>query len=231
MKERPILFSTEMVKAILDDRKTQTRRVIKPQPEKGRSYFGWIMPERNHIAFGYENRIFSWHKFPYGQPGDVLWVRETFRKSDFPDYEGKYEFKANCNNPDANYNNGIWKPSIHMPKAAARIWLEITDVKVERVQDISYNDAIAEGIESWPSPIHKGRTSYQDYLDPGKPGIDCPCVTPYFSYFSLWSKINGTESWDANPWVWVITFKVLSKTGRPQSMPTNAAKPMPTNAQ
>jgi len=94
-----------------------------------------------------------------------------------------------------------------MPKDNARIWLEVTGVRCERLKDITEVDAIAEGIESWDSPVHEGKKSYQDYLEPGKQGIDCPFISPITSFMTLWQNINGKDSWSENPWVWVYEFK------------------------
>lgn len=174
-KERPIIFSTPMVQAILQGRKTQTRRVVK-RPEV------------------------SMQKCPYGQPGDVLWVRESF----YPATNTPFIYKA-----DGWVGDNTWKPSIHMPKDAARIWLKLTDVKVERLQDIAEADAIAEGIEIIDQEGQKVYRRYDGYYT----------VTPsaYVSYWSLWASINGEESWLANPWVWVLSFEVLSTTGRKEA--------------
>lgn len=185
MKERPILFSTEMVKAILEGRKTQTRRVVKKQPhgagEWVRQLASWLFPNVNpYIKL----------KCPYGQPGDRLWVRETFlvERSQHKDF---YEYKADYSNTFAG--DVCWKPSIFMPREACRILLEVTDVRVERLQDISEEDAIAEGI------------SLPNYAEQAIKDIFFP--EPSAIYSELWESINGKGSWDKNPWVWVIEFK------------------------
>ena len=139
MKFIPILFSTEMVQAILEGRKRMTRRVLKV---KGCKPF---IPDNSwDIA-----TISKWNKdyHPYGKVGDILWVRESFHLSEFPIADGKYSYKASMDNPNAIYNKGIWKPSIHMPKEACRLFLQIKDIRVERLQDISEEDAKAEGIK------------------------------------------------------------------------------------
>jgi hypothetical protein len=183
-KEHPILFSTPMVQAILEGRKTQTRRILKPKPianeiVESNQWKRYTHVSRKEIIANpgfYE--IKSVHKCPYGETGDLLWVRETF--TEWP--KGEFQFRASTRSGD---ELGKWKPSIHMPKVAARIWLEITEVKVERLQDISYADAKAEGVE-----------------------------LPH-NFYELWVKINGYESWMTNPWVWVVKFKVLTTTGKP----------------
>jgi hypothetical protein len=186
MKERPILFSTEMVQAILAGRKTQTRRVVKPHPKKELNFFGWKLPEYIQVAFGRGTKIESLHKFPFGEVGDVLWVRETYLNFNSTDKTPNYIYKADHPNFHVNFASGEkWKPSIYMPKAAARIWLEITNVRVERLQEISEEDAIKEG------------------------SIYLLNVREWFS--DLWQSINGEKSWNENPWVWVIEFERIEK--------------------
>ena len=143
MKERPILFSTEMVKAILQGRKTQTRRIVKPQPIGKVTYFkGEIWTDEPDVI---TSRTI---KCPYGQPNDRLWVRETWARESFPNGTTARSVETLYL---ANGDKAVrWKPSIHMPKAAARIWLEVVSVRVERLNDISEKDAIAEGIELLP---------------------------------------------------------------------------------
>ena len=191
-KERPILFSTPIVEAILDGRKTQTRRT------RGATF-------QNFEEFA---RI----KCPYGKPGDRLWVRETWQITNFlhpSDENYGYIYKASENGKDwqENTEEWKWKPSIHMPKAAARIWLEITETRLERLQDISEEDAIAEGIE----PVADG---YKNYMPKLFSASQFCWPTAYHSFQSLWESINGSESWDLNPWLWVIKFKVLSTNGK-----------------
>jgi len=170
MKERPIILNTEMVKAVLEGRKTQTRRIIKPQPK-------WI--GNPNIPF---KTIDADPKgiinCPYGQVGDRLYVRETWCK---PDDEVFYRAQHDMQPEEHALWDGRWKPSIHMLKKYARIWLEITDIRVERVQDISEEDAQKEGIEF--SKDFKARVGF----------------------IHLWEKLY--KNWNVNPWVWVIEFK------------------------
>lgn len=140
-------------------------------------------------------------KCTYGQPGDVLWVRET---SLYDDDAGIYKYAADFSKSDVEYLKGSWKPSIHMPKEAARIWLEVVSVKVERLHDISEQDAIAEGIE----PVAEG---WKNYYKASKFGTNFCWPTPYHSFQSLWETINGLESWELNPWVWVVEFKRIER--------------------
>lgn len=207
MKEKPIIFSTEMVKAILQGRKTMTRRIVKPQPTI-------IIDARKspNVAFAlsaeFEINGSRTIICPYGQIGDRLWVRETFAAvmppmgpgDDLPDW-CNYRYKADPILWDEPVD-WKWKPSIHMPRLASRITLEITDIKVERLQDITEKDAIKEGIKI----IHMAEKTvpvYANYLLEGKLGT----TNPIHSFDTLWRKINGNESWNTNPWVWVVSFK------------------------
>ena len=198
MKERPILFSAPMVRALLKSRKTQTRRVVKPQPASG------VRPSpfsKSGLEDGHGREL----RCPYGRPGDRLWVRETWARpitldpgptiyrADYPACVPSYYENV----PPAD--EVVWKPSIHMPRSACRITLEITGVRVERLQDISEVDAKAEGCE----PI-----DLCDHIRQSCSDIGCPGPTNYRGgYQSLWESINGPGSWDTNPWVWVIEFK------------------------
>ena len=201
---KPILFNTEMVRAILEGRKTQTRRVVKNTFD--------------HVFEKFTNGVWPFYRnnqshlvrreCPYGKVGDVLWVRETWVKNLNPNSDdfGKYEFKS-----DYNWTHAIdlirWKPSIHMPFEAARIFLEITNVRVERLYDISALDAINEGIEYLGTGYYG--PEWKCYFDAKH---DTPSyVIPFNSFMSLWVSINGENSWNANPWVWVVEFKRIEK--------------------
>lgn len=228
VKERPILFSGPMVRAILEGRKTQTRRVIKPKHEffvddgqdgTNRVYHPCYVtgePEPEEILC------------PYGSIGERLWVRETFRQT--IDNKSLYvvQYQADQAIRCALYDNsgegdpvgtgahkdplqGVgkpgppYKPSIHMPRWASRIMLEITGVRVERLNDISEADALAEGIErrnvSWNPEAQEYK--YYGWLEK----LDQWSCSPVYSYESLWESINGVGSWAVNPWVWVVEFK------------------------
>jgi len=198
MNEKPILFSTEMVRAILEGRKTQTRRIIK----SGDIY---VNDYNNHWPFVITEEGWEEKPCPYGEVGNLLWVRETWQK-----IEGnRIIYKANT-----LIWGGNWKPSIFMPKAAARIWLEITNVRVERLNDISHKDAVAEiSTPGWPlnemvDHISKLKDEYKHHA--------LPTATLYqLGFIRAWANINGLSSWFDNPWVWVIEFKLISKTGKP----------------
>lgn len=203
MTERPILFSTPMVQAILDGRKTMTRRVVKG------TALDWLTngftPE---FICDEGNRAIQKYSL-----GDILWVRETFAPYVISDFDGSgndkctWIYKADgAESQDILdcMEDATWKPSIHMPKSACRIFLEVVSVKVERLQDITEEDAIAEGIESeWDG----NATWYKDYVNKN----NMLKQAPINSFQSLWNKINGENSWSANPWVWVVEFKRIEK--------------------
>ncbi len=218
MKETPILFSTPMVQAILEGRKIQTRRVIKfPKDYTGENV--WANPPfglkytSNLFGDTEESKTVQRISCPYGQPGDVLWVRETavyvMLEHAHDLLEGATErtqwvYKASIH-PDwmeyAKEKYGYkWTPNIHVPKYASRIWLRITDIRVERLQEISEEDAKAEGVSNADTFIGIG--------------VDESMVNRY-AFRQLWHFINGYESWEANPWVWVVSFEVISKNGKP----------------
>ena len=214
-KERPILFSAPMVRALLSGEKTQTRRVVKLKNGQ------YIPPSKSADGPGWAQMLRS---CPYGQPGDRLWVRETFQYRG-ASYDGHgidesewfrcYGAGGAADNWDPDYPHGWWPtphmnvkkldaadeqegegvtgwvtkriPGIHMPRWASRITLEVTSVRVERLQDISEADAAAEGVHTDP---------------------DCPA---YDAYQALWEQINGKGSWDANPWVWVVEHKRIAQ--------------------
>ena len=214
MKERPILFSAPMVRAILDDTKTQTRRVVKPQPE--RSGDGVLMWGASHrgMRFGVEGMDVPpgvLVRCPYGQAGDQLWVREAFMHEP-ADYCWEASVSVPCRPAVTNYRADFpnsqpgegWKPSIHMPRALSRITLEITGVRIQRLQDISETDARAEGVRQMrdDSGCWVGREG------PGR--FVTPWPTAGEAFCDLWRSINGPDSWTANPWVWAIEFRKIS---------------------
>ncbi|WP_426729016.1 hypothetical protein [Enterobacter cloacae complex sp. 358K9] len=205
MKERGMIFNGEMVRAILDGRKTQTRRVMKVQPSDGfhpthngydldlNAHWytpgvvdknGYLQPAKKYV-FGVadENEGYA---CPFGAVGDRIWVRETF--SPVPDHEEPAGCSAILYAADGNGPYGKWVPSIHMPRWASRITLEITGVRVERLNSISDSDASKEGC--CIADMESG-----------------DCLSDVFA--RLWTSIYGDESWKVNPWVWVIEFKVV----------------------
>lgn len=224
MKEIPILFSTPMVEAIISDRKTETRRTrgldeINENPDDWKQYIGdYFTDKKGKINQKFFNGKYSTHAIcPYGKPGDLLWVRETFKTKYIKGCLVEFKLNYPKNHPWLYFANekdvkgyGKWKPSINMPKSAARIWLRVTEIKVERLQDITEESAIAEGVMKRKKAVYKNQ-EYWNYLNKNwQQG-----VTPFFSFKTLWQSINGEDSWNANPWVWVVKFEVVSKIGKP----------------
>lgn len=206
IKERPILFSSEMVRAILDGRKTQTRRIVKQRGgwpvvavHEHREPFTDSPPGDVFYSLDCDNksgRIFVEQnvRCPHGAPGDQLWVRESLVKGS----AGLVSWKA-CpwSGPrrDGEFVDWPWSrdtlTSIHMPRWASRLTLEVESVRVERVQDISEADAKAEGVRPENAAINGMDGAYQN------------------AFVDAWVAINGEEGWQSNPWVWAITFRVL----------------------
>jgi len=226
IKERPILFSAPMVRAILEGRKTVTRRVCKPQPSANA-----------HTTCASGNPMGAWwetgkdiNRCPYGKPGDRLWVRETWsdvnlqgapgiayradgdvrdlmEDASFLDEDGAFNYDDPRSKP---YNfacwsedllggkEGRWRPSIHIPRWASRILLEITAVSVERLQDISEDQAKAEGVRLYTDHAELGEWWHVE-------GIETYSADPRKSFELLWSSVGG--DWNANPWVWCVNFK------------------------
>lgn len=218
MKTIPILFSTPMVQAILEGRKTQTRRVIKKQPDLSKH----THITRAVILDGTNTEVFNYCsggsinvesvKCPYGQPGDILWVRETWQHDIKADLDtvppswipnGSYVYIADGTiiSKKELGELGVWRPSIFMPKEACRLFLKVKSVRVERLQDISEDDAIAEGVEQIAD---YGSTGYKLYTEPEAAYSD---IDALYSFESLWQSINGEQSWNDNPWVWVVEFE------------------------
>lgn len=214
MKERPILFNAPMVRSVLSGVKRLTRRVMQPQP---RILSGDLFCWRDDALLAEE----LVKRCPYGQPGGRLWVRESFQplmaddvaegewlscnyrtgrgyKVSYPATDGVVEY-YDITTDDAFCDRVT--PSIHMPRWASRITLEITGVRVERLQDISIEDAKAEG--AW-GPDDSIVSKVAEYFH-----IDILAANPRLAYRMLWEQINGAGSWDANPWVWVIAFMVM----------------------
>lgn len=226
---RPILYSTPMVQSVLSGTKTQTRRIIKSRHESGMFGVETAKFEPDFAGY-YHNRIVQEIDederstgrtifCPYGDIGTVLWVRETFcpimpammSGDEIPDWH-YYIYKA-TNELPLEYK---WRPSIFMPKEACRIFLKVTDVRIERLQDISKIDCIAEGI----TQVDNSPMLYNNYLFNNKlaawDGYGSITKTygfsnPKDSYRSLWEKINGADSWANNNFVWVVSFERCNK--------------------
>lgn len=171
---RPILFSTAMVQAILEGRKTQTRRVVKGEHLRGVTCDATMYSQMAT-------------RCPYGQPGDILWVRETFMPITTYSVDGAVKGFAHKADRKEWDDCAKWKPSIFMPFAAARIFLRIKSVRVERLQDITEEDAVAEGV-------------FNTFINTAK-----------HQFYKIRQSINGPESWDANPWVWVVEFERITR--------------------
>ena len=226
MSVKPILFNTEMVRAILDGRKSCTRRIAKPQPDWNHTYpLGFVndSTERKDVgSFGFgTNELggsIQYAKPPY-QPGDILYVRETWKCWRAHRYEATADiiFKTGGDGVRLQFANGSidsvnrfdydtfvnkwlsyhgeWKPAIHMPKEAARIWLKVTDVRVERLQEISGKDLIKEGIDLFQS--NNVRVAFDEFKNIWNSTIKKSDLDRY--------------GWDANPWVWVVEFERCEK--------------------
>lgn len=186
MKERPILFSAPMVRAILGGRKMQTRRVINLRGEQLCSRDRWLVTTPNHSI-----------RCPYGQPCDLLWVRETWRGGDDTLDSVFYKASGDLCTEHGGICQHEWRPSIFMPRKFARITLEIVDVCVQLLQEISEEDAIAEGVS-----IDREDSEWRGT----KKSADC-----HRGRFALlWDTINRKRfPWESNPWVWAITFRVV----------------------
>lgn len=201
MRERPILFSGPMVRALLDGTKTQTRRVVKVSLKTPG------LSACLHPPVGEPRPNTAVELCPHGRPGDRLWVRETFCRIDGQtrpwietDYRATY--KTGDRLGDLMGIRKKWTPSIFMPRHASRILLEITKVRVERLNDCSRADARAEGCDHDDPCDHKLRTCAE---------IGCAGADYRIGFRNLWESINGVGSWDANPWVWVIEFQRVVK--------------------
>ncbi len=204
MKERGMIFNAEMVRALLDGRKTQTRRPIKWKKtrftEIGEREDGSNWPWSEDA----EHACDFWHPCPFGAVGDRIWVRETWARYNID--QNSYDIAYRATTPADWPEEGRWRPSIHMPRWASRITLEITNVGVQRLQSISPNDAAREGLVKLPATGRYCINQGDQYF--GGASHDAREV---FSW--LWESIYGADSWKANPWVWVIEFKVVNCGG------------------
>lgn len=240
MRERPILFSGPMVRAILDGRKTQTRRVVKlPGYTIDERDDGTPWPWRMSWAHGDPDGS-EWGACPYGQPGDRLWVRETWAlflpsvydpyNNDWSDVTGWDHAPIPKKHPRARWvmtyaatdadkwetdreaRGFCWRPSIHMPRWASRLTLDVVRVRVERLQDISEADVAAEGVTGesvralWEGSTRAVR---EQAWRGGTPPLHA--FAPTALWHLAWSLINGEASWNANPWVWVVEFARLRR--------------------
>ena len=200
MAIKPILFNTEMVRAILDGRKSCTRRLVKPQPDGKHTFpLGFVTDstEKKEVGcFGFGMNEYGGsiqYAKPQYQPGDILYVRETWKKAP----NGYYYYEDWQRNDIADVTK--WKPSIHMPKEAARIWLKVTNVRVERLQDITVEDALAEGMDKY--------IRLNGELDENS------IITSFIGIWNSTIKKSDLDryGWDANPYVWIIEFERCEK--------------------
>jgi len=234
MRERPILFSGPLVRAILDRRKTQTRRLITPQPEHVREHMdgrirvpdGWRWRETYGADDGGRFAENVAEHCPFGRRRDLLWVRETWRTGVALDHMSPAAIADQCINAgyvkpwaplkyeadgatinDDNFHRGDFgggwgktRVAIHLPRWASRLLLEVTEVRVQRLQDITEEDARAEGVDADTSACDHARRTCAEVACTG-PGYRA-------AFADLWNEINGERaSWASNPWVWVITFR------------------------
>ncbi|WMY75394.1 hypothetical protein RHD99_05390 [Buttiauxella selenatireducens] len=235
MKERGMIFNGEMVRAILDGRKTQTRRVMKVQPKQSETRPGdfWFSSNKLksmvHVSdlIPGNSPITDYHLFlqehccPFGSVGDRIWVRETFRVMGCATDVARLMYKASERNSFTESTRTVpvatctkqplhkWTPSIHMPRWASRILLEITAVRVERLNAVTEDDARAEGVSTAMWFAGKGvpedeweNLAYTDQIKASHTN----------KFATLWESIYGEKSWQANPWVWVIEFRRVEAT-------------------
>lgn len=193
MADRPIIFSAPMVRALLAGTKTQTRRRLKPQPESPRVGGAGLMRGRWVWRDGYDGFPLGPIYMPF-EPGDRLWVREAFTCEG--QSEGEALFRATVDDDTGYYTEEIaeirWRSPIHMPRWASRLTLIVTDVRVQRLQDISEEDAVAEGCNSFPVPE----------------GNEVRRMSARDAFGALWNSLHGPDAWGANPWVCAISFTV-----------------------
>lgn len=218
MKERPILFSDQRVRALLIGQQTQTRRIMKsqafaPGQDNHEGCYGFDVIS-NHLRGHHVMEMSDLsYQCPFGQPGDKLWVRETWRGPEVPEEQlaeyakSPLEFRnahychyradssAMVNAQDENANHAGWQTGIHMPRWASRIDLLITSVRVEKIQDISDDDVMAEGVQTDSHFLNNFFT------------MNSESIAPKAAYKKAWEKQYGSTSWEVNPWVWVIGFE------------------------
>lgn len=213
MAIKPILFNTEMVRAIMDGRKSCTRRLLKgPFTVHPNGYI--TKPRGNENLCPYEP--------PY-QPGDILYVRETvWQKIGYyldvdgetkPSWYNEFRYVASDEKPETGWNySWVKRPSIHMPKEAARIWLKVTDVRVERLQEITEEQACVEGTDPWDEACYENNGWHPTFSDPDSGG-DPNMIDGFHKLWNSTIKKSDLDryGWDANPWVWVIEFERCKK--------------------
>lgn len=207
---RPILFSGAMVRGILEGRKGQTRRVIKPQPPAKARDAGVIWSLRDEANgqwcwldsadFDEASFLGDWFRCPYGVEGDHLWVRETWKEATefMSEATGPKDVRFAASVSEAEWATTKWRSSIHMPRWASRITLKVTRVRIKRLHEITEEQSVAEGVEH----DEHGWKLYNKHL-----GKAICAATARQSYISLWDQINGKGAWNENPWVWAVAFE------------------------
>lgn len=215
-KERPILFSAPMVRALLAGTKTQTRRIVKGAPRLITPFIGADDKPTHEFGLHFTHeRVINKHvRCPYGAPGDRLWVRETWRFNWASGEGSEVEYRADAakhiwpvNAKESKFLDGgaKWKPSIFLQRQFSRLALEVTGIRVERLQEITEIDAKAEGVQG--VALRDGGKGWRNYvIERESSGINSTFRTARDSYESLWESINGADSWAGNPWVWVVSF-------------------------
>lgn len=235
MKERPIIMAAESVRAILAGRKRQMRRAVKPQPRhmNGIVPMWGVSPPPDPVEFGekwcwreagpdYPDDSSDDRRCPYGVPGDRLWVKETYivghadghggwsvlRPSGASDQDGRVFYRASFREPPPHSAGALpWRTSLFMPRWASRLTLEVTGVRVERLQDISEEDAKAEGVERDTEPCDHRRFTCDE--------VNCAGSTYRSTFWDRWDAINAKRApWSSNPWVWVVEFRLLEREER-----------------
>lgn len=214
-----ILFQTDMVQGVINHYKTLTRRLngldfINENPNDWRfmNYTSTDGPKKEFLfqhLYYLDDEYSVLVKCPYGKPGDILWVRETWQELvlSYPNPQ-KYVYAANVCSPTVDKPSTGWRPSIHMPFEACRLFLRIKSIRVERLQDISEEDAIAEGVKRYKDKLFPTAFNgmFKNYIDSSD-----ACQYAHASFNTLWQSINGIESLEANPWVFVIEFEKVTK--------------------
>lgn len=211
---KPLLVSTPLIPKIKEDIKTVTRRTVGLQEinkNPDRWFFNMVYnTSKTHLSadFLLDKCSSKLIKCPYGTIGTILWVRESFQEIGYTsDTDTEFFYKSDfLYNDDTPIDPGFkWQPSIHMPKKACRLFLQITNIGIERLQDITEKQAVAEGVNKWFLALEK-EDLYQDYLD-----VSNHHNNALDSFKSLWQSINGLDSWANNPYVWVVEFKKIPR--------------------
>jgi hypothetical protein len=226
--EHPIIFSGWSIRRILATEKTQTRRIVKPQPPSDVRSVMWDDMGGDWIGtVGSRNDPIRWNeKCPYGRPGDVLWVREAFRlpahsddnetPSEYANRGGNlvcWEATGESSFGEPGCGWGRKRPSIHMPRELCRLRLRVEGVRVERLHEINYEDVVAEGLESHVSKKRYGQKRSVKYpwtlMEDVEPDTGRSVQSYDYAFRKLWNHIHGTDAWEENPFVWIVEFSTI----------------------